>query len=136
MNTHRLAPWLAGALALAIAGSTLAGPAADQQGAVRSLSGGIGADEARAMKEAAPGYPLALTFSRPDGAFVADISLRVRDAGGRTVYEAKGVGPMVLLDMPAGRYVIEATHPDGRQQQRSVSLDGKRHAAVSMTWAG
>lgn len=136
MNIHRLAPWLAGALAVAIAGSTLAGPTADQQGAVRSLSGGIDADEARAMKDAAPGFRLALTFARSDGAFVADVRLRVRDAGGRTVYEASGVGPMVLLDMPSGRYLIEATHPDGRQQQRSVSIDGKRHAAVSMTWAG
>ncbi|NRF72332.1 carboxypeptidase regulatory-like domain-containing protein [Aquincola sp. S2] len=135
MTHHRLAPLLAGVLAALVAGSPLAAPVAQENGAVRSLSGGVDADEARAMREAAPGYRLGLTFAQPGGAFVAGVDLRIRDRAGRVVYEGGGLGPIVLLDLPAGTYMVEARH-DGRTQQRSVAIDGRKHLAVALTWPG
>lgn len=107
------------------------------QGEVLYRSGGIGEDEAKAMQEAAREYPLALEFVAREGdghgAFLADVDVSIRDAGGNQVLRTRSDGPYLLARLPAGRYVITARHEDTPHERRiTIPARGGRH--VTFGW--
>jgi len=54
--------------------------------------------------------------------------VRIADAKGRTVLDAQAGGPFMLLDMPAGRYLIVATLGRARWKKSSVDV---RHGELA-----
>ena len=102
-------------------------------GGVRSLQGGVGEAEQQQMKAAAGGYSLGLTFAADSGAYLADVAVRVLDAKGHAVFDTTVRNPIVLVDLPAGRYSIEATY-QGRTQRSSVTLAQGKSRAVTLRW--
>jgi hypothetical protein len=91
------------------------------EGAARHVCGGIGSDESTAMRAAMKSHPLSLLFARADGSYLADVGVTIRDAKGATALRLRADGPICLVDLPAGRYGVEAM-ADGRTQQREVEL--------------
>lgn len=88
-------------------------------------SGGIGKDEAAAMRKAGKDFDLRVEFSgRKDNEFVADANLVVTDLSGASVFALADAGPIVNVELPAGRYRVSASW-HGRTETRLVSLDGK-----------
>src|SRR5262245_12907387 len=74
------------------------------------LVGGIGSDEIVAMQAERPKYRLwVVTATRPHGAHLADVQVRVVRADGAVVFDQKLEGPWLLLDLPPGRYEVEAS---------------------------
>jgi len=101
---------------------------------VKYVQGGIGKDESSAMLEAAKGYPLSLVFSGGKGNhYIAAVDIHVRDAAGKTVLQARSDGPIMLIDLPAGRYTIDAQYRDKTLTQR-VELTPKRSVRVDLHW--
>jgi hypothetical protein len=101
------------AATLLLAGAALAGalPPVQHSGDISYLSGGIGLDESEAIKAAAPGYGLFLTFvSNIDGHgnFNAPEQVTVLKADGSPVLDLKPDGPFMLIDLPPGSYRITA----------------------------
>jgi len=97
-------------------------------------SGGIGEASQQAMREAASDYSLGLTFSRAsDGAFLGDVDLEIVNARGQTVLDRQDAHPMVLVDLPAGRYTVAATH-DGRTQRQAVEVPDSGHRQLTLSW--
>ncbi|HSH84619.1 MAG TPA: hypothetical protein VK979_05620 [Guyparkeria sp.] len=87
---------------------------------IRYLTGGLGTAERAWLKEHGATYPLFLQFSQGTrGAFVSSVQVTLRRAGGETVFEATTDGPLIYVDLPAGRYQLTA---DYRGQQRELSL--------------
>lgn len=110
-------------------------PAVQEQGAVRYLSGGIGIDEAQAMRAEARHYPLALTFAlRTDGRneFTSAVEVDVRK-GGKTVFRGTSDGPYLFLDLPAGTYRVMAVS-NGREQTKTISWKTGEHKGVVFEW--
>ncbi len=113
MNRH--AKWLAAA-ALAVtvswAGATVYGSTGD---GVRYESGGVGHAELIEMRARFGQYSFWLTTAAlGSGAYVADVQLRITDLdGNRPVLEHRMDGPWFLVDLPAGRYEVEASTPAG-----------------------
>lgn len=93
------------------------------EGAARHACGGIGSDESTAMRLAMKSHPLSLLFARADGAYVADVDVTIRDAKGDTALALRAGGPICLIDLPAGRYGVEA-RADGRTLTHEVTLGG------------
>ena len=61
-------------------------PLERSQGSVTYISGGIGSDEADAMKQAASRYSLSIEMSAPAGPraeYVSDVQIDIRDQRGR-----------------------------------------------------
>lgn len=106
-------------------------PPERQQGPVVYRTGGIGEDEAQAMKDAARQYPLALEFvartGEDRGGYLADVDVSIQDRGGNQVLQTKAAGPFLLARLPAGHYVVTASNQDARRSQRvDVSARGSK----------
>ena len=102
------------------------------------INGGVSRDEADALRNAAPNFPLQLVFTRrgPAGAndeFVADASIAFFDERGNRVAALTQQGPIFLARLPDGRYTIVAEH-DGRRQTRVVDVRNGRSRTVNFLW--
>ena len=112
---------------------SFAAPAQGTADAVPSISGGIGQDEARAIRQVADDYSLGLNFASRSGQLLADVDVEVKDASGKVFYSGTAKGPIVLVDLPEGRYTVEATFR-GSTLRQSVTLDDKRSRSITLNW--
>jgi hypothetical protein len=114
-------PWLAQAQTGAI-------PEMKSGGVGRYVCGGVGVDESTAMRAAMKDHPLSLLFARSSGAYLANVDVAVKDASGATALAMRADGPVCLVDLPAGRYTVEASN-DGVMKSEAVTLgSGSRTA--------
>jgi hypothetical protein len=113
-------------------------PPIQTRGEVQFVSGGIGKDEADAMKQAEAQFPLALEFaasaeksaSDAPAPLVSDAVVAIRDTRGRDVLSARSDGPLLLVRLPSGKYTIEVVW-NGMRKTRTIALaDGKRQHVV------
>jgi hypothetical protein len=126
---------LVAAPAVAADGQTL--PAPEMQGYVSYVSGGIGEDEAAAMKRAAAGFPLELQFvqkARPRDEFLAEVKVRIRDGSKNVLLDAVSNGPFVLARLPAGKYQVEAAY-NGVTKRQTVDIRASKHERAVFVWA-
>ncbi len=99
-------------------------PAERSDGALRYQCGGIGSDESTAMRAAMKNYPLSLLFARADGAYEANIDVRITPQGGSgQAMNFKAGGPVCLLKLPAGSYQVHVQGA-GQSHDRNVKVGG------------
>lgn len=115
-------------------------PPVKTQGAVTYLSGGIGQDEARAVEAAAPRWPAVLEFVKNQapsrqGAFLANVSVRITDPAHHTVLATVSDGPFVLARLAPGRYDVEAT-VEGRTLTRALHVAATGSTREVFVWPG
>lgn len=114
-------------LVLACSAATALGAAHAQmppmrgEGAARYVCGGIGSDESTAMRAAMKDHPLSLLFARADGAYLADAAVVIQGAGNAPALSFRANGPVCLVDLPAGRYTVQAT-VEGMSKKQEVTL--------------
>ncbi len=101
--------------------STGALPPMRGEGNAQYVCGGIGSDESTAMRAAMKSHPLALLFSRPDGAYLADVDVAITASSGAPQLRLRASGPICLIDVPPGRYSVEAT-AGGATKREEVTL--------------
>jgi len=107
-------------------------PPESAQGAVKYITGGIGYDEAEAMRQAVGRYPLAIELAAraaPRDVYLADVQVAIRDRSGKTVLATTTQGPFLLASLPPGRYTIDA-ETGGASQQKSVTVSSGLHQRV------
>ncbi|WP_194791306.1 carboxypeptidase regulatory-like domain-containing protein [Pseudomonas sp. UFMG81] len=104
-----------------------------QQNGIRYLQGGIGQDEANALRRT-PGYDLHITLSTgPEGKFQSGAALDIQSAQGQPVLALQDVGPLILVQLPPGHYRVTG-NADGQTVQQQVTVDGKSPARVDLNW--
>lgn len=93
---------------------------------VTYLCGGVGEEESSYMKQQATGYDLMLTFATRRGAYLADVDVDIRDAGGNTVLQLACDSPILLVDLPrGGNYKVRA-EAAGYELNKTVRVAGGR----------
>jgi hypothetical protein len=118
MKSRILRTAMAGLL-FALAPGQAQQPGMDQQGTalakwetqngITYICGGIGADEAEAMKKEAPKHDLMVTFASTSGDFLGEAHVTIADGRGRTVLDTSCDGPIMLADFPkSGKYRVKA----------------------------
>ena len=112
---------LAGVLATAQASAESALPAWKTSGELQYSCGGIGVDESTAMRAAMKDYPLSLLFARADGAYEANVDVRITPQGGGDAMQLRAGGPVCLLQLPAGSYRVEVQGA-GQNHSRTVQV--------------
>ncbi|HSN20272.1 MAG TPA: hypothetical protein VLS49_06330 [Usitatibacter sp.] len=111
-------------------------PAAHHQGRITYVSGGIGEDEAHAMRRAASRYPLELLFVARHGKrddYLADMPVTIEDAKGDEVFRGTSQGPYFLARLPAGRYTITSMDR-GQRVTRRVAVQDHGTQRVVFEW--
>lgn len=129
---------LRGLAAAALAGVLMlaAGPAAALRESAtasgwRFVHGGVGVDEIKALAGVRAGYSFwVVTAVKGSGAYLADVTVRIRDVGQRLVFEAQLDGPWLLVDLPVGRYTVEASYAGETHVRTTTIHAGDRHQAV------
>ena len=109
--------------------------------------GGIGLDESQAMFNEAPRWTLMLIFSElqrdsllegpqrhPTAAWVADVQVRITNERGEEFFNQTIEGPLVLINLPTGDYLIEAQY-QSLSKKSWLSVVAGRHQKVWMHWS-
>ncbi len=111
-------------------------PAERSQGNIGYVTGGIGKDEADAIRLAAKNYSLTVELVRhavPKDQFETDAVVSIRREGGDIVLDTLVDGPFLLVQLPAGQYVITA-QTTGEPKHRTVKIDPKSSQRVIFEW--
>lgn len=101
------------------------------QHGVSFLSGGIGDDEEIQIRRAAKDFGLLLEFTeiergQPHGHWSSDVNVRLK-SGASLLVKAKSDGPLMLIKLEPGSYVIEAERAGVRHTRR---VEVKANAVV------
>ena len=74
----------------------------------RFRCGGISSDESVAMRGQMKGHPLSLRFAQTSGAYLADVDVNIQGGENQAPLSFRADGPVCLVDLPAGRYTVQA----------------------------
>lgn len=121
--------------AFAAAQAPLAWPKAAEGGSL--LCGGVGSDERAALENEAQGANLTMEFSTRRGEYVSDVEVMLSpvqpsEAGPGFLLTAEG--PLCFMQVPAGRYRIEATY-NGATRTTRVDVPPAPRKPVHVTLA-
>ncbi|WP_285419641.1 carboxypeptidase regulatory-like domain-containing protein [Pseudomonas sp. efr-133-TYG-5] len=106
-----------------------------QQNGIRYLSGGIGEDEARSIQQAG-GYNLHMTFAvGVDNKYIPDVDLVISKAPGPSVFNLKQAGPLVYVQLPPGKYSVQATR-NGVTRQDVTDVGSGNARNLVFHWDG
>lgn len=120
--------------AILVCGVALFDVAAQQGQDVPYISGGVGEDEFASMKQAEKDYPLSLMFTQgARGEYLAGVRVAITDKAGKPVLRAVSKGPMMLVKLPPGDYVVTA-ESDGRTQNRSARIGAQGQTKLTFNW--
>lgn len=104
-----------------------------EQNGVRYLQGGIGQDEANALRRTT-GYDLHVTLSvGADDKFQSGATVDIQNAQGQPVLALQDVGPLLFVQLPPGQYRVTG-NADGQTVQQQVTVSGKSPANMSLHW--
>lgn len=121
------------AQACALAAAQSAAPAATGS-ASNFRCGGVGEADQQRIKAEAGRHDLMLTFAVSNGAYLADVDVRIADARGNVVVQGRCGGPIMLVDLPAaGSYKVTA-QAEGRTQTKTVTAGGGKRASATLVW--
>jgi len=93
---------------------------AQRPGEVRYLNGGAGLDEMAYLKSRSREFPLQVLFWGRGGEYVVANSVKVTE-GRREIVMIRDAGPLLMLQVPPGRYSVEADFGDFTER-RMVSV--------------
>ncbi|CAB3768292.1 carboxypeptidase-like regulatory domain-containing protein [Paraburkholderia humisilvae] len=105
-------------------------PPVETQGDISFVSGGIGHDEAEALRHDESQWPLSMGFFGPTADYLADVHVRIADSKGNEVMHADSRGPYMLVKLPPGSYTVYARYRTD-EQHRAVNVAGNGHERVS-----
>jgi len=109
-------------------------PQEHRQGSIAYVAGGVGSDEADAMRRAAASYPLLLELVSPGGGwhdqYVADAQVEIDGPAGEQLLATTVDGPLLLVRLPAGSYVLHVAW-NGITERRNLTIaQGERQHVV------
>jgi hypothetical protein len=85
-------------------------------------TGGISISEQQDLERHRDRFSLwVTTAARKSGADLADVQVRITDSAGKVLFNAPLPGPWLFIDLPPGRYTVEATHR-GKPQTRATQI--------------
>jgi hypothetical protein len=109
-------------------------PQIQQQGDVTFVSGGVGSDEASALRRAQHEWPLVMRFTGPGSEYLADVHVRIVGAHAGEILNTDSRGPYMLVRLPPGRYTIHATY-NGNDQRKAVTVPERGSVRADFYWS-
>ncbi len=100
------------------------------------ISGGVGEGESTAILAEAKQWPLLLELSQLEngrGIWIFGSQIKITNAKGATIFDAKAEGPYMLVNLDVGDYVILASY-QGVAQKKSISIKAGQSQKISIFW--
>lgn len=102
------------------------------QGDIVYLTGGIGDNELDELEATKSQYNLHITNTAPGGAYVSDTAVVIYDRTNAEVLNTNA-GPLLYVNLPAGRYTISAEY-QGVVQTKKVTIGRTKASDIHLTW--
>lgn len=106
---------------------------AGQDHGVAYVTGGVGQDEATAIRELASGYNMRATFTTRSGEYLSGVNVQVLKADGATVFAATSDGPYLFARLPQGHYRVIAS-VEGAERSRDVYVPAHGGVHFTLVW--
>lgn len=103
-----------------------------KQGEVRYLVGGVGTEEREYMQSQASNYNLKLVFAVASREYLAGVKVVILDPNGKTYVTTTTDGPWMMVRLPEGDYLVQATS-NGQTQVQKLKL-GKALQTLNFHW--
>ena len=104
-----------------------------ERNGIRYVQGGIGQDEANALRKTT-GYDLHVELSTgPEGKFQSGATVDIQNAQGKSLLSVQDAGPLLYVQLPPGQYKVIG-QADGTTVQQQVTVSGKAPATVNLNW--
>lgn len=100
---------------------------------IPTVTGGVGLESADEIKPQQANFNLKFVFTLMEGDYVADVSVKIADAGGKVMLEQMVEGPILMARLPAGSYVATVTY-EGAVQTRKIALHEKGMRTEQVRW--
>jgi hypothetical protein len=107
-------------------------PPAQTQNGITYITGGVGKPESTAMKAEGGRHDLMLMFANRKSEFLANVKVSIADRNHETVLDIVS-GPILLVDLPAGRYTVRAD-VDDTLLTKMIDVSGRQHKQVAYVW--
>lgn len=112
--------WLVAAGGLALATTAWSMQAGKTAQGYEFTTGGVSTEELTSLHAGRAKYNLwVVTAAMGSGAHLADVRVVIRDAKGKPAFEGNLHGPWLFINLPLGRYEIEASI--GKETHKSVT---------------
>lgn len=103
-------------------------PEPQRFGSVSVVNGGVDLDEAERLRRLSPQYPLSIVFSVRDGNYAVADNFTIR-RDGQPVAEVPNAGPWLLVDLPPGRYTLQAEF-EGQVVERPLTVGSQKRGST------
>ncbi len=100
---------------------------------VSFVSGGVGVDSQERLHAREKEFNLKLVFTLVEGNYLADVSVTVKDAAGKTLVEHLADGPFFMAKLPAGSHSVTVGN-NSQTQTRKVSVRADRLRTEYFRW--
>lgn len=103
---------------------------------VSYITGGVGEEESTAILAEAKQWPLLLELSQLEngrGVWIFGGQIKIANAKGAVIFDAKAEGPYMLVNLDSGDYVIQASY-EGVEQKRAISIKAGQSQKISIFW--
>jgi hypothetical protein len=130
------------AVALLLASATLVPTAytAEEEavhnnGGISYVSGGVGTASSDRLNSLAKDFNVKLVFALKSGDYVSNVDVKIADASGKTLVDAKSEGPFFLTRLPAGSFKVGATF-EGKTESRTIAVGAEKLRTIDFRWSG
>lgn len=100
---------------------------------IKYVTGGIGDEEATAIRGMAKNFSLNLVFSEGSGGKITGVDVVIYSNQGNVVFRIKSASPFLYVALPEGKYRVVANY-DGQKQGVVFEVDGKTNKKVILNW--
>jgi hypothetical protein len=97
------------------------------------VTGGVGQDEATALRGLASGYSMRATFTTSSGEYLSGVAVQVSKFDGTVVFTAISEGPYLFARLPPGHYRLIAEF-DGLKRTRTLDVPTRGGVRFTLVW--
>ena len=111
-------------------------PPEQRQGDVTYLMGGVGKEEAAALRKDEANFPVTLEFlkhAKPHAEYVSNVNVTIKDHEGKTMLNTVADGPLLLAKLPDGKYKISASD-NGMSKERNIVVASQKPERIVFEW--
>ena len=97
------------------------------------VTGGVGQDEATALRRLAPGYSMRARFTSSSGEYLSGVAVQIFGSDGKVVFAGTSDGPYLFARLPSGHYRVIATF-DSVERTRTLYVPTRGSVRFTLTW--